>query len=75
MNEQIKTKDAEAHARAAAGEVPTHTRGVGQLAEIFGIRSQSVSEWGEYLPPLRALQLQSLRPSWFHRGRLRKAPK
>lgn len=48
----MKTKDAV----EAAG-------GVRQLAELLGIWPQSVYEWGEDVPPLRAYQLRDMLPA------------
>jgi predicted GIY-YIG superfamily endonuclease len=31
-----------------------------ELAKIFGVSRQAVTNWGEYLPPLRAYQLRDL---------------
>lgn len=38
-----------------------------ELARILGIRQQSMTDWGEYIPPLRAYQLRDLKPEWFKR--------
>lgn len=37
------------------------------LARLLGVTPQSVSGWGDELPPLRVYQLRELRPSWFPR--------
>jgi len=34
--------------------------GVVKLAEALGIRHPAVSQWGEYVPPLRGYQIQEL---------------
>ena len=36
-----------------------------KLADLFGIKEQSVNKWGENIPPLREYQLRELRPAWF----------
>lgn len=36
-----------------------------ELAKIFGITQGAISQWGEYVPELRVLQLKELRPAWF----------
>ena len=36
-----------------------------KLADLFGIKEQSVNKWGDHIPPLREYQLRELRPSWF----------
>lgn len=35
------------------------------LARILGVSPSAVSQYGEELPDVRALQLYTLRPEWF----------
>ena len=35
------------------------------LARILGVSASAVSQYGEDLPDVRALQLYTLRPEWF----------
>ena len=35
------------------------------LAELLGVTSSAVRNWGQTMPPRRVLQLQELRPKWF----------
>jgi hypothetical protein len=41
------------------------------VARLFRITRQAVSQWGEYVPLLRQLQLQKMKPRWFRDGRLK----
>lgn len=36
-----------------------------RLAQILGIKRQSVHKWGENIPTLREYQLKVERPDWF----------
>lgn len=36
----------------------------GKLAKLLGVTRSAVSQWGEWLPAYRALQLRILRPRW-----------
>lgn len=53
------------NAQLAKSEAIKLANGVKALAEIFGISSSAVSQWGEWLPPSRVWQLRCLRPDWF----------
>lgn len=39
------------------------------IAELFGISTQAVHAWGEFVPPFRALQLKAAKPEWFKEKR------
>lgn len=52
-------------AQLAKSEAIRLANGVKSLAEIFGISSSAVSQWGEWLPASRVWQLRCLRPDWF----------
>lgn len=41
-------------------DVIKHFRGVSKVAEALNIRSQSVSQWPEQIPPLRAMQIERI---------------
>lgn len=39
--------------------------GTKPLAEILGITSSAISQWGKEMPESRVWQLRVLRPAWF----------
>lgn len=42
--------------------------GTKPLAEILGITSSAISQWGDEMPESRVWQLRVLRPEWFGEG-------
>ena len=39
-----------------------------KLAEIFGIKHNAVSQWGEFIPTSRTYELREKRPDWFYKN-------
>ncbi len=39
-----------------------------KLAEILGIKQQSVQKWPDEVPALREYQLREKKPEWFQKG-------
>lgn len=38
------------------------------LAELLGITSSAITQWGEMVPESRVWQLKVLRPKWFRKA-------
>lgn len=36
------------------------------LAELLGITSSAITQWGDAIPQARVWQLRVMRPHWFH---------
>ena len=45
-----------------------HAGGTVKLAEIFGIKHNAVSQWGEFIPTSRTYELREKRPDWFYKN-------
>jgi hypothetical protein len=43
----------------------THAGSVKALADLLGVTSSAISQWGDEVPDARVWQLRVLKPEWF----------